>query len=382
MRFQIKLFLSVFCLVLLGFLIIPTIQSANAQTSWCCNNNEAMDDPGQCVPSPNGAQNCNGSSQTFFAEPPFNLVPVPGGDTTGDLCPNPAQLRIACMCEVDGEIVRCDSIPPPPDDPEGCCVIDEVEGECIDTNESTCDELNPDDFFEDTLCINVEACNPPPPVSCCVIAPGDCAVQTEEQCDIDGGTFIDDPIVDSCDDVPQCEPPPVDQEGCCFIEQGICFEATQDGCDAGGGTILGEIPDTCQSFPDQCNPPPPGMGCCIETQGLCTITTGEDCPVPPNDEYLGDGTNCVDEARCEIPPPGEGCCIESQGSCSITTDEGCPVPPNEDFLGEGVSCADEERCQPTFLQVPTMGEWGLIVMAGLLGIFSLIILRRQRYNVG
>ena len=139
---------------------------------------------------------------------------------------------------------------------------------------------------------------------------------------------------------------------------------------------------TCTFF-NRFDPPPPGEGCCVEAQGFCSITTASSCSVPPNLEFLGVGSTC-DDPRCETPPPGEGCCVEAEGLCAITTAESCPVPPNLDFLGIGTNCTDEARCQlPPPPAVPTLGEWGLIAVAGLLGIYSLVILnRRRKYNLG
>jgi hypothetical protein len=53
------------------------------------------------------------------------------------------------------------------------------------------------------------------------------------------------------------------------------------------------------------------------------------------------------------------------------------VPPNLEFLGEGTSCDGVEACGlAPVTEVPTMNEWGLIVTALMLGLFSLITVRR------
>jgi len=55
-----------------------------------------------------------------------------------------------------------------------------------------------------------------------------------------------------------------------------------------------------------------------------------------------------------------------------------------DFKGVGVNCKNVPECREVVARnVPTISQWGMIAMAGLLGIFSLfVIMRRQRYNVG
>lgn len=135
---------------------------------------------------------------------------------------------------------------------------------------------------------------------------------------------------------------------------------------------------TC-TFNNRFDPPPPGSGCCIESQGICFADVSEnDCPVPPNEAFLL-GQSCVDP-RCETPPPGEGCCVETEAVCSITTAENCPVPPNLEFLGIGSNCTDQNICNPIppISSVPTLSQWGLIAMAGILGLVGFImVIRRQ-----
>jgi len=136
---------------------------------------------------------------------------------------------------------------------------------------------------------------------------------------------------------------------------------------------------TC-TFNNRFDPPPPGTGCCIVSQGMCfPDTPSDDCDVPPNVAFL-EGEGCNDP-RCETPPPGEGCCVEDEGVCSITTADACMVPPNLEYLGIGSNCTDEPLCQVlpiVHIPIPTISEWGLIVMAGLLGIIGFIMALRNR----
>jgi len=100
---------------------------------------------------------------------------------------------------------------------------------------------------------------------------------------------------------------------------------------------------------------------------------------PPPTEPPPTGTPIPTATPIPTPAPGEGCCVEEPGVCSVTVPEACPVPPNLDFLGEGVSCDGVSACNvppPPVTEVPTMNEWGLIVTALMLGLFSLITVRR------
>ncbi|MGB3365120.1 MAG: IPTL-CTERM sorting domain-containing protein [Thermodesulfobacteriota bacterium] len=148
--------------------------------------------------------------------------------------------------------------------------------------------------------------------------------------------------------------------------------------------------------PPPTNPPPtsnPELGCCVESQGLCSLETSVACPVPPNEAFLGLGTTCTNEPLCVPPPtptptptgtppptemPGTGCCVEAEGLCSITTPQSCSVPPNLEFLGIDTNCENVAACNlpPQVTEVPTISEWGLIATALMLGLFSLITVRR------
>ncbi len=66
------------------------------------------------------------------------------------------------------------------------------------------------------------------------------------------------------------------------------------------------------------------------------------------------------------------------GVCEITTEGVCEAECG-DYQGDGSFCEGNPECTAP---IPTIGQWGMIAMAGLLGIFSLfIIMRRHRYNV-
>ena len=75
-----------------------------------------------------------------------------------------------------------------------------------------------------------------------------------------------------------------------------------------------------------------------------------------------------------------GCCINLFG-CQETVDE--PVACFDDtFIPGGVCTRLGERgeCVETLpdIEVPTLSEWGLIAMAGILGIVGFMVIRRRK----
>jgi len=74
-------------------------------------------------------------------------------------------------------------------------------------------------------------------------------------------------------------------------------------------------------------------------------------------------------------------CIQSSFSCPL------PIPPNPvEFINgfENSSCNNKtDLCSgfsPT-KNVPTLSEWGLIAMAGVLGIVGFMVIRRRKLTV-
>jgi len=210
-------------------------------------------------------------------------------------------------------------------EPTGCCLVDEFE--CIQTAETACDELD-GDYLGDGPCLPdfAEQCTPPPPTGCC---------ETEG---------------------PACEN---------NVEQNDCNDVwmVNTSCD---GDVCGDAP-------------PPINGCCQRGTECQDITdqecTGEGASFFPGGMCMADG----DESFCEPSP--QGCCVFGPGDCDITTAQQC----TGEYQGDNTSCDNVAACQlppPVISAVPTLSEWGLIAMAGLLGLFSLfIIVRRHRYNV-
>ncbi|MGB2691423.1 MAG: IPTL-CTERM sorting domain-containing protein [Thermodesulfobacteriota bacterium] len=369
MRFKSKILLSVFCLVLTSFAFMSFGESANAQ-DYCCNNNSAQGGDGQCVPAPNGAQNCNGAALTFFEDGVNGIVlaplgPPPNFPQSGDLCPNPAPRRDTCMCiDGNGATVACQDLPPPPTNPPPTNPppTDPPPTDPPPTNPPPTDPPPTNPPPTDPPPTNPPPTNPPPTDPPPTNPPPTDPPPTNPP-PTDPPPTNPPPTDPPPTDPPPTNPPPTD--------------------------------------PPPTNPPPsggPGVGCCVEAQGVCSIEAQEVCTVPPNLEFMGIGSACTNQPLC-VPPPtdppptnppatptptpipitGQGCCVEDPGICHITeTADACPVPPYFEYVSNVSSCENVAACEipPPPTEVPTMSQWGLIATAVMLGLFSLLTVRR------
>ncbi len=188
------------------------------------------------------------------------------------------------------------------------------------------------------------------------------------------------------------------QIGCCQNPGGNCVPGQsnngmgppqtgdQASCEAsGGGTFIWFADEIC--VPNQDCPGFVATGCCVFEENSCTDDqTSAQCPVPPNELWVQD-TQCSDVPECNVPPPNQGCCVIGENNCvDDQTSAQCPVPPNVEWA-EGVECAFVPECNvpppPPPTDVPTLGQWGMIVIAAFLGIYSFMVLRkRSKFNAG
>ena len=143
--------------------------------------------------------------------------------------------------------------------------------------------------------------------------------------------------------------------------------------DGVNGIVLAPLGNTDPPFPqsgDLCPEAAQDRDTCMCIDGNGATVPCQDLPPPPTDPPP---TN---------PPPTEspelGCCVEAQGLCDITLQSSCSTPPNLDFMGIGTTCENVAACNlpPPVTEVPTMSQWGLIATAIMLGLFSLITVRR------
>ena len=218
----------------------------------------------------------------------------------------------------------------------------------------------------------------PPPTGCCQVAePASCTENiTESQCTEIQGSWTQGNV--ACDGNFCGEAP----FGCCQLEPGECDDITEAQC--GGNSFFEGGMCPASGF---CEPPP--VGCCICGENDCLQTTEFECS-NMDCKYIGDNTSCSDFDECNIEP--QGCCVlpENPGlslsnifdqildNCVVETEALCNAQDG-DYQGDGVSCAEVPQCLPAPARnVPTLGQWGLIAVAGLLGIYSLMMIRRKR----
>ena len=127
----------------------------------------------------------------------------------------------------------------------------------------------------------------------------------------------------------------------------------------------------------------------VATGDINSETTLSDPGNPTFNGGLGIGdTVTVTE---ELPPGWELQsieCIEGQTNCGSGEFEPClSITINEESNSITATCVDDDTGSCTFTnrlievepnQVPTLSEWGLIAMAGLLGIIGFIVIRRRQ----
>ncbi|MCK4342807.1 MAG: choice-of-anchor L domain-containing protein [Phycisphaerae bacterium] len=220
-----------------------------------------------------------------------------------------------------------------------CCYYDVDVWVCDD---GVLEEDCAGEWYEGELCIDIDC--PDPPVAtgaCCLVFPEvTCTQATEASCVAAEGFYAGDGT--SCGYV-----------GSCCLD-GACIPMTYECCIAAGGMY--------SSGP--CAP----VGACELSPGVCIITTEYCC----TGTYLGDGSECLAYGAC---------CLED-GYCQEMTEADCEATGGE-FLGDGTMCLGDsnengidDACEA---HVPTVTEWGLIVLTVLLlAAGTIIFSRRQR----
>ena len=132
--------------------------------------------------------------------------------------------------------------------------------------------------------------------------------------------------------------------GACAFPGGACVVTSDSLCTAAGGIFLGgSCPDTTTGA--CCT----GEGCFELTEALCDSIGGS---------YEGDFTTCLPLGACEV---GDTCYVTSEDCCPGTWQEGtvCPNPPPKKI-------------------VPTLNQWGMLVLLFLLAGCAIIIVRRRQ----
>jgi len=261
----------------------------------------------------------------------------------------------------------------------GCCQNNNS-GNCIpgtQTAEQCMDNLPQRTWFpNDPPCVGGEACASFTPTGCCDFDDdGDeCSEDvTEDFCEstLDGEWFEGDI---SCED-DRCG----EAVGCCSnsdsntcdnnIEEGNCdgdFDTWSEGEVCNGVRTCGQI-GCCQLDIDPGEDP------------MCDLTNFEDCDEGPPAEWTSNDA-CTPSGLCASNIIG--CCVFGPNDCSEISEQQCELQEGL-FEGPGSECSEIPICNVVASPIPTLNQWGLIAVAGLLGLFSLfIIIRRHRYNIG
>jgi len=133
-------------------------------------------------------------------------------------------------------------------------------------------------------------------------------------------------------------------------------------------------------------------GCCIMDNqcvgcesGDCA-TTESFCTEAGSSVLDGVCINDVGGATCDFTTDWDnevGCCVLDTNSCLEDTEWRNCISDSEPILeGEiwlpGASCRQVPQC--VVRNVPTLSEWGLIAMAGILGIIGFMVIRRRKVS--
>ncbi|MEM7009642.1 MAG: IPTL-CTERM sorting domain-containing protein [Thermodesulfobacteriota bacterium] len=101
--------------------------------------------------------------------------------------------------------------------------------------------------------------------------------------------------------------------------------------------------------------------------------------------YLAFPQNTFAGSTFTLPPVPGGCCQYDDEGLDVCTEINpglvCPVldiGPAVDFVPDRECNFQTGQCEGLARNVPTMSEWGLIAMAGVLGIIGYMILRRRK----
>ena len=386
-----------------------TVDTCNENTDSCDNlpNDAACSDGLQC----NGVEVCDPVNDCQAGTPPncddgiactIDVCDEAGGCTNtpdDSLCDNGVFCDGAEVCDpVNG----CKGAVPVNCDDGVSCTIDS----CDEQSESCVN--SPDDSIcnNGSFCDGVEVCDPI----------NDCQGGTAPNCDDGVGCTVDacNEATDSCDNTPDnslCS----NGQFCDGME--VC-DPTLD-CQPGNGDVcddgVGCTVDMCDEDTDMCTNMPndslcddgefcngtevcdPNGDCQAGTAVVCddgiACTTDscnditDECVSSPNNGACNDndpctldictGNGCMNSPIC-------GACCQADDTCNdqVTLSQ-CLAIAGASFDGVGSSCAGDsngngldDNCEPGE-QVPTVSEWGLVILALLLGTMGKLYFGRR-----
>jgi len=367
-HFSISLALTI---LFVGFLFMQSAEYGFTQQVCCELPNGTCQDLGNA-----NACESQGNNGTPFDRPPFECDEPSGRcvDTTPPPTGCCQQSPIGCDITTQG---ACDGVSWTETDATQCpttgaCedVIGCCEGpgdQCGDATELNC-RSNSGQWSAGLTCNDDNTCGPPP-TGCCQDSPIGCDITTQAECDGVSWTETDAlqcPTSGACEDVTGCCAGPASDE---------CSDDTEtfSTCGSNGGRWSAGV--TCNDN-DTCGPLNV-TGCCQEDLEQCSETDFQSC----RGEFFEDGS-CIDgDTRCDDIPLG--CCIISKNDCEFITEDVCDSL-NGEYRGNGVVCSEVPECRvpPPTSAVPTISQWGMIAVAGMLGLFSLfVIIRRKELQI-
>jgi len=219
---------------------------------------------------------------------------------------------------------------------------------------------------------------------CCLLPDATCIQTTETVCtstDV-GGTDLGDGL---CGDFRACAASDI---GCCDSKPSTeqCDSPiTRSECIDISGFEQFFTGGVCEAQAIRCTTGPNIPGCCqltTDTVGTCNDNGTEKCDDEGPPAFPINGGVCIQNRGFHCQAPQGGCCVFHKNDCAFLSVQTCAMEGG-DFPGANVLCSEVAECNVVISPIPTLNQWGLIAMAGLLGLFGLfIIIRRHRYNVG
>jgi hypothetical protein len=180
----------------------------------------------------------------------------------------------------------------------------------------------------------------------------------------------------------------VPETGACCFPDDTCFDLFEPDCIAQGGDFRGSGTiclgdNNGNGIDDACEEMTPGA-CCFP-DGLCTDLNEPDC-IFQGGIYLGPGTACIGDNNgngiddaCE---EALGACCWPNGLCTLEIEADC-TNNGGNFLGYGVPCEGDnngngidDACEVE--NIPTLSEWGMIILGLLLLTAGTIAIVRRR----
>ncbi len=183
-----------------------------------------------------------------------------------------------------------------------------------------------------------------------------------------------------------------DIAGCCVISEGVCNGGQKVGaCDAVGGAIF--FPEADCSEVLECAPPPlinlsPTMATNFTNSDHTVTATVDTDGIPePGILVAFEVTSGPNAGKVSIPNSGEctpndDCTTDANGEVSWTY---FSVIPGTDIIVASFTDKTFKVIESNTVEklwelhpIPTLSEWGLITMAGILGIVGFIMVMRRR----